>query len=255
MLGPDVTRRQDDKEAVMQAQSVDFGKGLSWYGDGWEIFKGNPGMWIVFMILLFVIMAVLALVPVLGPLLLSLIMPGLLGGILYAAREAAAQREMDINHLFVGFKDVETRNALLVLGAVMVGASVIFMLIALILIGSSMSMAGMMNEGHQDMLAAGLGVGMLLAMLLMSTIGLLLSMAFFYAVPLIMFAAAKPVAAMKSSFAACLANILPLLLFSVVYIVLAAVAVIPFGLGMLVLLPVTFGAVYASYRDVFPPPA
>jgi uncharacterized membrane protein len=130
------------------------------------------------------------------------------------------------------------------------------MLIALILIGSSMSMAGMMYEGHQDMLAAGLGVGMLLAMLLMSTIGLLLSMAFFYAVPLIMFAAAKPVAALKSSFAACLANILPLLLFSVVYIVLAAVAVIPFGLGLLVLLPVTFGAVYASYRDVYAvPPA
>lgn len=240
----------------MQVQSVDFGKGLTWYGDGWEIFKTNPGMWIVFIILLFVIAAVLALVPVLGPLLLSLIMPGLLGGILYSAREAAEGREMDVNHLFVGFKDTETRNALLVLGAVMVGASVIFMLIALILIGSSMGMAGMMNEGRHEVMAAGLGVGMLLAMLLMSAIGLLLSMAFFYAVPLIMFTATKPVAAMKSSFAACLANILPLLLFSVAYIVLAAVAVIPFGLGMLVLLPVTFGAVYASYRDVYAvPPA
>ncbi len=240
----------------MQVQSVDFGKGLTWYGDGWEIFKTNPGMWIVFIILLFVIAAVLALVPVLGPLLLSLIMPGLLGGILYSAREAAERREMDVNHLFVGFKEPKTRNALLVLGAVMVGASVIFMLIALILIGSSMGMAGMMNEGRHDMMAAGLGVGMLLAMLLMSAIGLLLSMAFFYAVPLIMFTAAEPVAAMKSSFAACLANILPLLLFSVAYIVLAAVAVIPFGLGMLVLLPVTFGAVYASYRDVYAvPPA
>ncbi len=237
----------------MQTQSVDFGKGLAWYGGGWEIFKRNPGMWIVFMILLFVIAVILNLVPVLGSLLFALIMPGLFGGVLYSARELSEQREMDINHLFIAFKETGTRNSVLVLGAVMLGVNILFMLITLVLIGGGMGMAGMMGEGGHDMMTAGLGVGMLLALLLMSVIGLLLAMAFFYAVPLVMFAAAQPVAAMKSSFAACLANILPLLLFGVVYIVLAAIAVIPFGLGLLVLLPVTFGAVYASYRDVFPP--
>jgi len=237
----------------MQARSVDFGKGLTWFGDGWTLFMRNPGMWIVFMILLFVIAVVLSLVPVLGQLLLALIVPGLIGGVLYAARELSEQRAMDINHLFVAFKENDTRNAMLVLGAVMLGANILFFLIMLVFVGTGMGMAGMMQGGNHEAMAAGLGVGMLLALLLVSLLGLLLSMAFFYAIPLVMFAAAKPMDALKSSFAACLANILPLLLFGVVYIVLAMVAVIPFGLGLLVLLPVTFGAIYTSYRDVFAP--
>lgn len=237
----------------MQARSVDFGKGLSWFGDGWTLFMRNPGMWIVFMILLFVIAVVLSLVPGLGPLLLALIMPGLMGGVLYAARELSEQRAMDINHLFVAFKENDTRNAVLVLGAVMLGANILIFLIMLVFIGTGMGMAEMMQGGNHEAMAAGMGVGMLLAILLLSVLGLLLSMAFFYAIPLVMFAAAKPVDAMKSSFAACLANILPLLLFGVIYIVLAMVAVIPLGLGLLVLLPVTFGAIYTSYRDVFAP--
>lgn len=239
----------------MQAQGVDVGKGLAWYGDGWGIFTRNPGMWIVLMILLLVIAAVLNLVPLLGPLLFALLLPGLFGGVLYAAREASEQREMDVSHLFIGFKDSAMRNALLVLGAVLLGANILFMFFALLLIGSGMGMAGMLHHGEHEMLAAGLGAGMLLALLLLSLLGLLLSMVFLYAVPLVMFAAAEPVAAMKSSFAACLSNILPLLLFGVIYIVLATIAVLPFGLGLLVLLPVTFGALYASYRDIYAVPA
>jgi uncharacterized membrane protein len=239
----------------MAVQSVDLGKGLAWYGDGWAIFMRSPGMWIVFMILLLVIAVVLGLVPLLGSLLLALILPGLIGGVLYAARELSEQREMDISHLFIAFKEIEMRNSVLVLGAVMLGANILIMLITLVLVGSSMGAAGMMQQGQHDMMAAGFGVGMLLALLLVSGLGLLLSMAFFYAVPLVMFTGAKPLDAIRSSFSACITNILPLLVFGVVYIVLATIAMIPLGLGLLVLLPVTFGAIYASYRDVFAPAA
>lgn len=235
----------------MQTQGMEMGKGLAWYGDGWTIFARNPGMWIVLMILLLVIAAVLNLVPLLGPLLLALLLPGLFGGALYAAREAAEQREMDVSHLFIGFKDGTMRNALLVLGAVLLGANILFLFLALLLIGSGMGMAGLLHQGEHEMLAAGLGMGMLLALLLLLLLGMMLSMVFLYAVPLVMFAAAEPVAAMKSSFSACLNNILPLLLFGVIYIVLAMIAMIPLGLGLLVLLPVTFGALYASYRDIY----
>jgi uncharacterized membrane protein len=44
---------------------------------------------------------------------------------------------------------------------------------------------------------------------------------------------------------------LPLLVFGLVYLVLAVAAVIPLGLGFLVLGPVTVCAVYASYREIF----
>ena len=44
---------------------------------------------------------------------------------------------------------------------------------------------------------------------------------------------------------------LPLLVFGLIYIVLAAVAMLPLGLGFLILGPVTACAAYASYREVF----
>lgn len=240
----------------MQVQTVEAGKGLAWFGAGWQIFMRNPGMWVVGVILLLVMAAVLHLVPVLGPLLFTLLLPGLVGGMLHAARELAEGREMDISQFFIAFRENDMRNATLVLGAVLIGANILFMFLALVLAGGGMGMVGMMHGGNEHLLAAGFGIGMLLALLLMMVVGTLLTMALLYAVPLVMFAAAKPAAAMKSSFTACLVNILPLLLFSVVYLVLALVAALPLGLGFLILLPVTFGAIYASYRDIYvQPPA
>ena len=56
---------------------------------------------------------------------------------------------------------------------------------------------------------------------------------------------------MKASFSACLKNIVPFLVYGVMLFILAVVAMIPFGLGMLVLVPVIIASVYAAYRDVF----
>jgi uncharacterized membrane protein len=56
---------------------------------------------------------------------------------------------------------------------------------------------------------------------------------------------------MKASLAACLKNVVPFLVYGVLYIVAAIVASIPFGLGWIVLVPVLMLTVYVSYKDVF----
>jgi uncharacterized membrane protein len=61
----------------------------------------------------------------------------------------------------------------------------------------------------------------------------------------------KPVDAMKASFAGCLKNIVPFLLYGVVMLVLCFVAAIPLGLGFLVLGPVAVASMYKGYRDIF----
>jgi uncharacterized membrane protein len=58
-------------------------------------------------------------------------------------------------------------------------------------------------------------------------------------------------AAMKSSFQGCLRNMLPFLVYGIVGFLLAIVAVIPLGLGFLVLGPVMWGTMYVGYRDIF----
>ena len=78
-------------------------------------------------------------------------------------------------------------------------------------------------------------------------------LAFFYAIPLVLFEGQTPVDAVSASLAACLRNIVPLILFGALTFVLGIMASLLFGLGFLVLIPVLTGASYASFRDVFDP--
>ncbi|TMH02151.1 MAG: hypothetical protein E6H79_14315 [Betaproteobacteria bacterium] len=55
----------------------------------------------------------------------------------------------------------------------------------------------------------------------------------------------------RASVSASLKNVLPFLLYGVVYIIAAIVASIPFGLGWIALVPVVLLTVHASYKDVF----
>ncbi len=235
----------------MKAQRVDVGKGVSWLGDGWRIFTVDPGMWIVLTLISAVATVIPSLLPPVGPLLFALIMPGLLGGLLYAASEAAAGRGLDPGQLVAAFKQVERRNSMLVLGALSVVVNLVMSVIALVLMGGSLGLGGLLGGGDQQMLMTGIGMGLLLALLIDSLISLLWIMALFYAVPLVMFTGARPAAALKSSIEACTVNAMPLLVIGVLWLLLALLAALPLMLGYLVLVPVSIGAIYASYRDIF----
>ena len=56
---------------------------------------------------------------------------------------------------------------------------------------------------------------------------------------------------MKASFFACLKNLLPFLVYGVILFVLCLIAMIPIGLGMLIMVPVMMGSIYASYVEIF----
>jgi uncharacterized membrane protein len=80
-------------------------------------------------------------------------------------------------------------------------------------------------------------------------------MAYWFAPALVMLRGDEPVTALKASFNACLVNIGPMLIYSIIGVVLAIVATIPFGLGWLVLGPVFAASIYTSYKDIFGAPA
>jgi uncharacterized membrane protein len=80
-------------------------------------------------------------------------------------------------------------------------------------------------------------------------------MAFWFAPALVVLRGDEPLAAMTASFHACLRNVPPFLVYSLLGIVLAIVASIPLGLGWLVLAPVYAATLYTSYKDVFGEPA
>ena len=93
--------------------------------------------------------------------------------------------------------------------------------------------------------------GVLLAVLIALALMLPLYMAMWFAPALVVFHELGAVDAMKASFAGCLKNVVPFVLYGLVGLVLGIVASIPFGLGWLVLGPVAIASVYVGYRDIY----
>ena len=75
--------------------------------------------------------------------------------------------------------------------------------------------------------------------------------AYWFAPALVVFRDVAPLEAMKASFFACLKNLLPFLVYGVILFVLCLIAMIPIGLGMLIMVPVMMGSIYASYVEIF----
>ncbi|MEW5889186.1 MAG: BPSS1780 family membrane protein [Pseudomonadota bacterium] len=227
-------------------RAVDAGRGIEWFKQGWQSFTKNPGIWIALALILMVIIVVLGFIPFLGNLALALLSPVFAGGLLAGCKALSEGGELRVDHLFAGFKE-KTGN-LIVVGAVSLGAFVLIALIMLAIGGGSAMTGAMMGRG----MGAGMAVGgFLVGMLVGLALSVPLAMAVWFAPALVMFRDVAPVEAMKRSFSACLKNIAPFLIYGIILFVLSLVAMIPFGLGFLVLIPVTVGSVYSSYVEIF----
>ena len=239
----------------MTAIRVEAGRGWGWIVEGWQLFARAPGVWIVILLIYLGISVVLSLIPFVGGLAYMLLSPVLAGGMLYGAAALARGETLEIAHLFRGFQDQERMGPLVLLGLISLAGYVLMALVVMVFMGGGFIMGAALDstgaivppEAMGGLLA---GAG-LIALLIILVIGTLMAMALFYGVPLVMLAGQNVWPAVQDSVAACWINMLPLLVFGLIYLVLAVAAAIPFGLGFLILGPVTVGAIYASYREVF----
>ena len=232
----------------MQGKSVNAGQGIEWFKCGWNLFKQDFGTWLIMFILFIVLSIVLSFIPIIGSMLLMLISPALMAGFMYAASEMSQGSSINIAYLFQGFKDKEHRNKLLILGAIYLLAQVIVMAIMVAFIGGNAVMIA--EPGQMDtelIMTSGKAFLMLLAFL----IWVIVMFGFIYAAPLVMFDKLSPVESIKASYSASFKNVLSLLVFGLIYLLLAVVAAIPFGLGFLILIPVSILALYCSYKSIF----
>ena len=233
----------------VEPRVVQAGRGVSWWSEAWALFVKAPGMWIVFGLVLIAVFVVLGFIPVVGTLASALLAPVLAGGWMLASRKVEGGGTLEVADLFAGFK--ERLNPLLVLGALtLVATFALGALAAAMGFGAVMGMIAGGAHGSAAGAIAALGAGMF-SLLVFLALGLLMTMALWFAPPLVVLRNVAPVDALKASFAASLKNVMPFLVYSVLYIVAAIVASIPVGLGWIVLVPVLLLSVYVSYQDVF----
>jgi len=235
----------------MQANKLDAGQGLNWYGCGWNLFRKSPAVWILFGVLFLVIMAVCFFIPLVGPLIFVLLFPLLAAGFHIGADNAHRGSSVELGMMFQGFTKEDIRTPLLILGGLFVGLAIAASIIMMLFGAGMMGMSGGGGQGPgmgpQNMMTPAMGIGFIVGLI----IQILIAMCLFFAVPLVTFDQVQPVEAVKTSFQASLTNIVPFLIFLVSYMILAFIASIPFFLGLIVLFPIAFCAVYCAYRGVF----
>lgn len=232
-------------------QGVEAGQGFQWWTRGWALFMRQPGWWVVLgLVFSVLVILVSAVVPLLGALAAALVTPALVAGFMLAARKVQGGGTLEVGDLFAAFRGARL-TPLLVLGALLaVAAAVLGFVAGALGLGAVFGVAAGGMAGSVGGVMAGVGAGML-GLLVSLLFGAVLGMVFWFAPALVVFRGVEPVPALKASFDASLKNIVPFLLYSIVYFVVAFVASIPFGLGWLVLVPVMLLTVYVSYEDVF----
>jgi hypothetical protein len=240
-------------DALMPARSapraVDGSRGLDWWTEGWALFMKNPGMWLVFGVIFLVMMVMLGFIPVLGFMASAVLTQVVVGGWMLAARKLEAGGTLEPADLFSGFRD--RLNPLLAVGGLALAATVV-----IVAVGAIFGLGGlvglMAGGGHGNMggMMAGLA-GLMFAAMVMTVLGFIAAMAFWFAPALVAFSDVPPVEALKDSWSASLKNIVPFLVYGVLWMVAAVVASIPLMLGWFVLMPLTLLSMYRAYVDIF----
>jgi uncharacterized membrane protein len=230
----------------METRKVAAGNGWLWIRDGFALFKQNPAIWIALFIIYLLICMVFSVVPIVGPIVLNLLAPVFVAGFMLGCRALENGEELEINHLFAGFK--HNTSQLITVGGLYLAGVIVIVGVIFVMTGGALLATGGQAHAMGDAAKAG---SMLLAALVGLALLLPLIMAYWFAPTLVLFHDIKPVDAMKLSFYACLNNILPFIVYALISMALLVLSAIPLGLGLLVMIPVMMASLYTSYKDIF----
>jgi len=242
----------------MEIRKMNAGRGWIWVKQGWQLMMHSPLLAISLALTGALGMVLAFAIPLFGPLVALLLLPVLMAGYMRVCRALEENEEVELTHLFAGFR---THAAPLVSlgGFMMLGLLVSSM--AVILVGGD-ALTTLLEDfktvNDPQMLANAMwtaGSGVSLGLLVGFTLMFALMLALQYAPMLVYFSDVPPAAALRASFMGSLRNIVPYTLYSLIMQAFALVlGIIPFGLGLIVLLPLGLTSLYVSYRNIFPFP-
>lgn len=234
----------------MEIRAMPLSRGWGLFGRGWNNFTRDWVTWVLSVVIFLVISLVLNLLPVIGGLVMAVITPALTAGFMRIAHDLEAGQTVGVGHLFQPIQDSERRMPLVLLGLVALLAAFVVTVVMTLFIGGTVFMASG-DAGMGQTMAfplAGIGVfGMLVFLLLYLAIFAVLA----FSIPLVYFRGLPIGEAIAASVKGTLTNIGPLVIFSLIYLVLAVLAMIPLGLGLLILGPVVLAAIYGAYSEIF----
>ncbi|MBY0577553.1 MAG: hypothetical protein K2P57_00745 [Burkholderiales bacterium] len=247
LAAPEISRIQQTEKGFRQVRA---GQGWQWVVEGFMLFRKAPLIWIVLCMILTGIGLTLSLIPVAGEIVLYLASPIFAAGLMQGCRDLEQGGELELAHLFVGFrKDIQQ---LFLVGGVYLFGQMLILGLMIAFGGDTMSkfFFGTSDVDPSTLPAAEMS-RVMLALLVGMAASIPLMMMIWFAPMLVIFRGVQAKVAMRLSFSACFSNMLPFLVFGSVFLALAFLSGITFGLGLLLMIPLMFTSSYASYRDIF----
>ena len=96
-----------------EARAVGAGRGWDWLVEAFALFRRQPGMWILMVVVLGVLFVLMSMIPVLGSLASALLLPIFGAGLMLGCRALDREGTLEMTHLFAGFKE-KTGNLVMI---------------------------------------------------------------------------------------------------------------------------------------------
>lgn len=235
-------------DASVRVAELPGSRGAGWLGEAFRMFRRNPMVWIGLCSGWISITLALMIVPVIGMVISNFLQPAFFASFAICAyKQLAGERVMMVD-LFTGFK--RNFRPLVNLGAILLLAQLAILVI--------MAMLGLPTAGTSqgefdvnDYVESLKGKEWILAT------GFLLTMAvkgaLWFAPPLIAFHGMSTMQAMRWSLYAAISNLGTMIVYGVLLLGLFLLALIPWALGLVLVIPVTVISTFVGYREVFEP--
>jgi len=223
-----------------------------WIVNGISLFRANPVMWVILLLIYLAIMIPISMVPILGSVVSTLLAPVFAAGMMWGCQALTRNQDLEINHLFQGFKQ-NTSQLVAVGGFYMMSLLVIAVLVVLMLDRSAVELIAQGKDLSPEQ-ASTVILPLFIAMCLLMPV----LMGYWFAPVLAGLNQLKAVDAMKLSFVACLKNILPFLLYGLMFMAVLMAAMwlvvsvhVIFSVVFVAIIPVMMTSLYTSYADIF----
>lgn len=233
----------------MESRQVNAKQGLQWILSGFYLFRKAPLAWVIICFTLMLIGRLMSLVPLFGIFIFVLISPVFQAGLMQGCKAIEQGKSLEMAHLFVAFK--KNSAPLITIGGVSLIGQILILGLAMLIGGSQMTDMMLYGKRVDESELMGVMSSFLTSSLVVLTLSIPLIMATWFSPLLVIFHDIPPIVAMKRSFYACLRNFIPFQIYGIALIVLTILCLIPYGLGLIVLIPTMFTSIYVSYKDVF----
>jgi uncharacterized membrane protein len=233
-------------DATIRVAEVPAGRGFAWLAEAFGLFRRKPAAWLSLCAGWIVITFALILVPFIGGVIANFLQPAFFASFAIAAYRQLRGEAIGMGDLFSGFK--RNLRSLVNLGALLLIAEIlIFALMALLGLPMSGADGGSFTMSEYLQLLKGKEWILVLGFLLTVVV----KAAAWFAPPLIAFHGMSTMHAIRWSIYAALANLGALFTYGIALFAIFFVGLIPWALGLLVVIPVMAISTFIGYREVF----